>query len=85
MKDKKLTATIANLQRVLADPELKPWQQERLRKGLRELKKFKRQGRLDPRKVFLVTDLLASTLFDERSSTVDASTYSKTTDRALQK
>jgi hypothetical protein len=63
MKDKELIATIVALQRVLANPRLEA-HQESLQKGLKELEKIRRSGKLDRRKVFRATSLITRTLVE---------------------
>lgn len=64
MYSKELSATLALLQRVLADPGLEPVRRERLRKGRRELKKVKQSGKLDQARVFRATFIITSTLVE---------------------
>jgi hypothetical protein len=64
MKVKELAATLACLQRVMADPRLEPAQWEKLRKSFRELENVRRSGKLDRFKVFRATLLISSTLLE---------------------
>lgn len=69
MRNKELTAALAALQRVLADPRLEPAHREKLRKGKRELEKIRRSGKLDHNKVFRAVSLLSSTLVERLADT----------------
>lgn len=62
MYSKELTAVLALLQRLMAEPGLEPARRERLRKGRRELKKVKQSGKLDQARVFRATFIITSTL-----------------------
>jgi hypothetical protein len=62
MYSKELTAILALLQRLLAEPGLEPARRERLRKGRRELKKVKQSGKLDQVRIFRATFMITSTL-----------------------
>jgi hypothetical protein len=64
MRVKVLTATLAYLQRALADPRLEPAQREKLRKGAKELERLRRSGKLDRSRVFRATMLISSTLVE---------------------
>jgi hypothetical protein len=64
MKSRELTATIAILRRLLADPRLETAYRENLRKGLRELEDIRRSGKLDRKKVFRAISLISSTLVE---------------------
>ena len=61
MKVKDLTATLACLRLVLADPRLDDARREKLLKGKRELEGVQRSGKLNRSKVFRATRLIAST------------------------
>lgn len=64
MRSTELTATLASLKRVLADPRVGPVHEERLQKGRRELEKIGRSGRIDLRRVFRAVSLIAETLVE---------------------
>lgn len=65
MYSKELTAVLAKLQRLLAEPGLEPAHQEWLRKGRRELKIVKRSGKLDQARVFRAIDMITSALVEK--------------------
>ena len=62
MRSKELTAILAILQRLLAEPGLEPAHREWLRKGRRELKKLKQSGKVDPARVFRAVYMITSAL-----------------------
>ena len=78
MKDNELTATIAALQRLMAEPRLGTARQERLRKGLKELERIRRSGKLDRRKVFRAVSLISSTLVEMLQDTEPPTTPDNT-------
>ena len=71
MRIKELQAVLDILRRVLARPELGPVSRGDLLKAERELKKLRRSGKLDRRRIFRATKLIAEALcdsFDDDSS-----------------
>lgn len=62
MRSKDLTAALAALKRVLADPRIGPVHKERLQKEQRALERFRRSGRIDQRQVFRVVSSIAEVL-----------------------
>ena len=64
MKNKDLTAILALLQQVSADPRLESVQREKLRKGRRELEKARRSGKPDHRTFFRATWMITSALVE---------------------
>lgn len=82
MKNKELTATLAHLRRLLADPRLETAYREKLRKGTWELEKIRQSGKLDPRRIFRATSLIASTLVEMLPGTGITPTPSKSPDAA---
>jgi hypothetical protein len=64
MKNKELTAALGRLHQVLADPRLGTAHRENLRKGVKELEKVKRSGKLDQRKVFRAISLISRALVE---------------------
>jgi hypothetical protein len=81
---KELSATLAHLKRALQNPRLGDAQRERLRKGLRELERQKRGGKLDREKVFRATELISAVLLEvlAASTSSDDSQGSNATRRA---
>jgi len=67
MRVKVLTATLAYLQRAMADPRLETAQWEKLRKGAKELERVRRSGKLDRSRVFRATMLISETLVETLS------------------
>jgi hypothetical protein len=64
MKSRELSATLALLRLVLADPRLETVHREKLRKGSKELEKAGRSGKLDYRKYFKATLWITSALVE---------------------
>lgn len=62
MRSTELTAALAGLQRVLADPRVGPVHEERLQKGKKELEKIRRSGKIDHRRLFRIVSLITETL-----------------------
>ena len=62
MKTKELLQAIRHLQRFLADPRVGADNRKALQAAERELKRIRRSGKLDKRRIFRATALISETL-----------------------
>jgi hypothetical protein len=64
VKTKQLKEVRRLITKVLCEPRLEPGQRDRLRSMQRELEKIGRSGKLDPDRIFRVTEGIASVLLE---------------------
>lgn len=64
MKVKELSAAVAILRRLLADPTLESCCRRKLQRAHRELERLKQSGKLPPRRIFRVVKLVSETLWE---------------------
>lgn len=86
MGSKYLTAALAALGRVLADPRVGFAHRSRLLKAKRELEKIRQAGKLDRDKVFRATELIATVLCEvvSEQAVADAGDYNQNESPATQ-
>lgn len=64
MKSKELEQALRLINKVLADPRVRPGQGDRLWKARRELVKIARSGKVEQQKVFRAIELISAVLLE---------------------